>query len=202
MSSPKPIEWVGERIAMLKARCADLRVQGDDGTMFDPYTEDIVRFFDRFGGKRNTPSLFLDPHEGVAGIPGWDGPPTLLVPMVCGNEAVGTFLHEAGHWECWFEQHPCRPARRGGEVINIVENEECAETYALRALLSLGDAECIRLHLVLVCLGYHTAPLPEHREAFWNVRQSSLWTQCEARAKAWSVDAAELLTRNGLVFIG
>lgn len=202
MSSRKPTEWVAERIGMMKARCADLRVQGDDGTMFEPYTEDIVRFFDRFGGKRHTPNLFLDPHEGFAGIPGWDGPPTILVPMVYGNEAVGSFLHEAGHWECWFERHPCRPARRGVEVINFVENEECAETYALRALLALGDAECIRLRLVLVCLAYHTAPLQEQRQAFWNVRHSTSWAQCEARAQGWKEDSAELLARNGLAFIG
>ena len=88
------------------------------------------------------------------------------------------------------------------EIINLVENEECAETYALRALLTLGDAECIRLRLVLVCLAYHTAPLPEQREAFWNVRKSSLWAQCDARAKAWSVDAAELLKCKGLPFLG
>ena len=202
MSSRNPTEWVTERIRMMKTRCADLRVQGDDGTVFEAYTDDIVRFFDRFGGKQQTPNMFLDPHEGIDGLPGWDGPPTILVPMVYGTEAVGTFLHEAGHWECWFEQHPCRPTRRGVELVNIVENEECAETYALRALLAFGDAVCLGLRLTLVCLAYHTAPLQEQRQAFWNVRNSTLWAQCEALAPVWSVQAEELLARTGKSLIG
>ena len=127
MASPKPTEWVTERIAMMKARCPDLRVQGDDGTMFDPYTEDMVRFFDRFGGKRQTPNLFLDPHAGVAGIPGWDGPPTLLVPMVYGNEAVGLWGRVPAKAEpawiaqrlAWIQprQQPAGGFRRKGPMV-------------------------------------------------------------------------------------
>ena len=185
----------------MKARCPELRVQGDDD-MFEPYTPDVVQFFDRFGGKQATPNMFLDPHEGRGGIPGWNGPPTILLPLVYGREAVGTFLHEAGHWECWFEQHPCSPKRRGVEVVNLLANEKCAENYALRALLALGDSECIRLRLVLVCLAYHTAPVPEQRQAFWDVRHSALWSQCEAHAPSWQRDAAQLLALRGLPFVG
>lgn len=198
----KPDDFVAEKIRTMKTRCPDLRVQGDDGTMFEPFTEDAIAFFDRFGGRTQTPSIFLDPHDGIPGIPGWNGPPTILLPLLRGNEAVGTFLHEAGHWECWFEQHPCRPVRCGMEVTNLAEGEECAETFALRALLTLGDPECIRCRLVLVCLAYHTAPLEEHRRAFWTVRRSALWRQCETYAQGWETNATELLARKGLPFNG
>lgn len=170
--------------------------------MFEPFTPDVVLFFRRFGGKQATPNMFLDPHPGIPGIPGWDGPPTIIVPLVYGHEAVGTFLHEAGHWECWFSKHPCRPKRVGVTLVNMVENEECAEKYALRRLLSLGDPECIRIRLILVCATYHTAPTPEQRIALWNVRQTPLWKQCEAYAPTWKREAQALLAANGVPFSG
>lgn len=131
-------EWVVERIAEMKRRCPDVRVQGDDASMFEPYTADILEFVRRFGGLPQTPNMFLDPHPDFGGVSGWGGPPTILVPLAFGSEAVGTFLHEEGHWQCWFDQHTCRPWRRGVEIVNIAEGEICAETHALQELLCWG----------------------------------------------------------------
>ena len=195
-------EWVVERIAEMKRRCPDVRVQGDDASMFEPYTADILEFVRRFGGLPQTPNMFLDPHPDFGGVSGWGGPPTILVPLAFGSEAVGTFLHEEGHWQCWFDQHTCRPWRRGVEIVNIAEGEICAETHALQELLALGDSSCIRIRLVLDACCYHTAPIREQRQAFWRIRQSHLWYLCETYAPGWEPEARELLARNGIRFLG
>ena len=44
--------------------------------------------------------------------------------------------------------------------------------------------------------------LREQRQAFWNVRHSIVWAQCEPYAPGWLADAKGLLAQNGISFIG
>lgn len=199
--------WLKTNIANMKARCPDLRTQGDDLSLFDQVTSDVIQFC-RQGGC--TDPTFLDPHLGLSNW--WNGVPTIV--MSCfgrtpfqGLEHISTFLHEAGHWNCWLTHRgqPCFPCRTQMGILNSAQNEQCAEEYALREHLAAKSIPMLETRMQLVYWAYRAAEMGQNHPCYFHANgailsdqnPNSIWKQCERMAPKWKVLAKQGLANRG-----
>ena len=152
---------------------------------------------------------FLDPHSNLPGW--WSGPPTIVILGISGDEAISTFIHEAGHWNCWLNHQgqPCFPSRiqlgTAYHIFNSAENERCAEEYALREHLSTSNVALLEMHMQLVYWQYKASQQgqdhPCYYQGFGKILDdpdpNSIWHQCERIAPRWKIIARQGIVNKG-----